>query len=86
MKLVRLVIDKIYEVKAFNKFKPLIDAVDAAVYLVELEPCAEHLHPQVVFLVDHDAEFLASVDGHGPSPAAFGVLAADEVPLDKLRE
>ena len=32
MKLVRLVIDKIYEVKAFNKFKPLIDAVDAAAF------------------------------------------------------
>ena len=32
MKLVRLVLDKIYEIKAFNKFKPLIDAVDAAAF------------------------------------------------------
>jgi hypothetical protein len=37
----------------------------------------------MVFLVDHEAEFLCLVDGHGPAALAFGVLAADEVPLDE---
>ncbi len=32
MKLVRLLIDRLYNIRALNKFKPLIDAVDAAMF------------------------------------------------------
>ena len=51
--------------------------------LLQVEAALHDLDPQVVFLVDHEAEFLGLVDGHGPAALAFGVLAADEVPLDQ---
>ena len=68
MKLVRLVIDKIYEVKAFNKFKPLIDAVDAAAFgpgeTTQMAPhmptAPENMKNALVnsfeFWADHDSE------------------------------
>ena len=37
----------------------------------------------MVFLVDHQAELFAAVDGHGPGALALGMFAADQVPLDE---
>ena len=42
-----------------------------------------HLHPQVIFLVDHQADLLALVDGHAAGAFGLGMLAADELPLDQ---
>ena len=51
--------------------------------LAQVQPALHHLDPQVVLLVDHQAELLAAVDGHGAGALALGMFAADEVPLDE---
>ncbi len=61
----------------------VVDAVDLLPDAVQVEAALHDLDPQVVFLVDHQAELLVPVDGHGPAALAFGVLAADQVPLDE---
>ena len=64
-------------------FDGVVDGVDLFPDAVQVEAALHDLDPQMVFLVDHEAEFLGLVDGHGPAALAFGVLAADEVPLDQ---
>ena len=60
-----------------------VDAVDLLPGVLQIEPAVHHLDPQVVFLVDHQADLLAAVDGHAAGPFALGVLAADQLPLDQ---
>ena len=61
----------------------VVDAVDLLPDAVQVQAALHDLDPQVVFLVDHEAELLGLVDGHGPAALALGVLAADQVPLDE---
>ena len=61
----------------------VVDAVDLLPDALQVQPALHHLDPQVVLLVDHQAELFAAVDGHGPGALALGVLAADQVPLDE---
>ena len=51
--------------------------------LSQVQPAVHHLDPQMVFLVDHQADLLVAVDGHAAGALAFGVLAADQLPLDE---
>ena len=52
--------------------------------LVEGEPAAHDLQPQVVLLVDHDADGLAVVERDAAGAVEHvGQLAADELPLDE---
>jgi hypothetical protein len=41
------------------------------------------LDAQMIFLVDHQADLLAAINGHAAGPFAFGMLAADELALDQ---
>ncbi len=61
----------------------VVDGVDLLPDALQVEAALHDLDPQMVFLVDHEAEFLGLVDGHGPAALALGLLAADEVPLDQ---
>ena len=61
----------------------VVDAVDLLPDAVQVQPALHHLDAQVVLLVDHQAELLVAVDGHGAGALALGVLAADQVPLDE---
>ena len=61
----------------------VVDAVDLFPDAAQVQAALHHLDPQVVLLVDHQAELLAAVDGHGAGALALGVLAADQVPLDE---
>ena len=61
----------------------VVDAVDLLPDAAQLQPALHHLDPQMVLLVDHQAELLAAVDGHGAGALALGVFAADQVPLDE---
>ena len=61
----------------------VVDAVDLLPDALQVQAALHDLHAEVVFLVDHQAELLAAVDGHGAGALALGVLAADEVPLDE---
>src|SRR5208337_583811 len=47
-------------------FNGVVDGVDLFPDAVQVEAALHDLDPQVVFLVDHEAEFLGLVDGHGP--------------------
>ena len=64
-------------------FDQVVDAVDLFPNAVQIEPALHHLDAEVVLLVDHQAELFGAVDGHGAGALAFGVLAADQVPLDE---
>ena len=61
----------------------VVDAVDLFPDALQVEAALQDLDPQMVFLVDHEAECLVLVDGDGAAALAFGQLAADEVPLDE---
>ncbi len=41
------------------------------------------LDAEMIFLVDHQADLLAAVDGHAAGALAFGMFAADQLPLDQ---
>ena len=56
-----------------------VGAVDHRVDLLELESGADRLHPEVILLVDHEAEGLLGIHHHGAARTARRMLAADEV-------
>ncbi len=60
-----------------------VDAVDLLPGVLQIEPAVHDLDPQVIFLVDHQADLFAAVDGHAAGSLAFGVFAADQLPLDQ---
>ena len=50
---------------------------------LQVQPAVHALDPQMVLLVDHQADLLLRIDQHAAGALAFGVLAADELPLDQ---
>ncbi len=60
-------------------FDQVIDAVDLLPGRVQVQTALHHLDPQMVFLIDHQAEFLTGVNGHRPSPFGLRVLPADQL-------
>src|SRR4051794_20123141 len=61
----------------------VIDPVDLLPDGVEVEAAVHDLHPQMIFLIDHQADLLLHVDRNRAGPLAIGVLAADELPLNE---
>ena len=57
-----------------------IDELERA---LQLQTRADRLHPQVIFLVDHDAQRLPAIHDHGAAHALRRMFAADEVALDQ---
>ena len=60
-----------------------VDAVDLLPGGLQVEPAVHHLDAQMVLLVDHQADLLVAVDGHAAGALAFGMFAADQLPLDE---
>ncbi len=46
---------------------------------LQVQSALHDLDPQVVFFVDHQAEFLVRIDGHRPSAFRLGMLPADQL-------
>ena len=61
----------------------VVDVVDLFPGRLQVQPALHHLDAQMILLVDHQAERLARVDGHGSCPFALGVLAADQLSFDQ---
>ncbi len=60
-----------------------VDLVDELERALQLETGANRLHPQVVFLVHHDAQRLAAIHDDRAAHTLRRMLAADEMPLDQ---
>ncbi len=60
-----------------------VDFVDQLEGVLQLQPGANRLHPQMILLVDHDAERLFAVHRDRTANSFGRVLAADEVALDQ---
>ena len=61
----------------------VINRVDLLPGLVKLQAAAHDLNPQMILLVDHQAERLLRIDIDAPRPVGLRQLAADELPLDE---
>ena len=61
----------------------VVELVDRVPAVVEREAAAEDLHPQMVLLVDHQAQVLVVADADAARAVRLGMLAADELPLDE---
>jgi hypothetical protein len=64
----------------------VVELLRAAEGAVELEAGLEHLHAQVVLLVEHDRDRLLGVDRDAARAAARRQFTADQVALDQHRE
>ena len=61
----------------------LVHPLDLLPDALQVEAAVHALDPQVVLLVDHQADLLAAIDRHAPRALGLGELAADELPLDE---
>ena len=61
----------------------VVDAVDLLPDALQVQAALHDLDAQVVLFVDHQAELLVAVDGHGAGALALGVLAADQLAFDE---
>ena len=67
-----------------TRFQGVVEPVDVLPRLVEGEPAAEDLQPQVVLLVDHHADRLLVVEGDAAGSVEHGgEFPADELPLEE---
>ena len=61
----------------------VVDDLDLLPRAVEVEAAVHALDAEVILLVDHQAHLLEPVDRHPAGPLRVGMLAADELTLDK---
>jgi len=59
-----------------------VDFIEKFEGLFQLQTRAHRLHPEMIFLVDHDAERLPPIHDHCAAGAFGRVLAADQMALD----
>ena len=55
----------------------VVDLVNVLPGVDQVQAAVHHLDPQMIFLIDHQADLLVTVDGHAAGPFAIGVFAAD---------
>ena len=60
-----------------------IELIDLLPGVFQVESAVHHLDPQMIFLVDHQADLFVAVDRDAAGSLAFGVLAADQLALDQ---
>ena len=60
-----------------------VNLVDELKCLFQLKTRTNRLHPEMIFLVDHDAERLPPIHHHRAAGALRGMLATDQVALDQ---
>ena len=68
-------------IQFFFQFR--IKIINRAPRLLQLQSRTQRLHPQMVFLVDHHGKSFFAVQNQAAAGAFRGVLAADEMALDK---
>src|SRR5690606_33994750 len=61
----------------------IIEGADFVPALFEGEAATEHLHSQVVLLIDHQADGFARADADSPGSMRLSMLPADELALDE---
>ena len=61
----------------------VVDLVDVLPGFVQGQATAQHLKPKLIFLVDHEADRLALVEGDAARPLSSGDLAANQLPFDQ---
>jgi hypothetical protein len=64
-------------------FQRAVHFIDQLKCALQLQAGANRLHPQMVFLVDHDAQGLPAVHDHRAPDALRRMLAADQMALDQ---
>src|SRR4030095_4215712 len=64
-------------------FESAVNLVDQFERAFQLQSRANRLHPEMLFLVNHDAERLLAIHDHRTANALGGVLATDEMAFDK---
>src|SRR5215469_7620115 len=64
-------------------FEKGVRGVDSGPGLAKLKPRAERLHPEMVLLINHDAQGFVPVQNQSAAGALGGVLATDQMPLDE---
>src|SRR5438067_459267 len=65
------------------RFERAVDLVHHFKNGFELQSRPDRLHPQMIFLIDHNAHGLFPVHHDRAAEAFRGVLAADQMPLDE---
>jgi hypothetical protein len=60
-----------------------IDLINGLPGLLQLQPGAQRLHPQMILLIDHDAERLFAIENQAAAGILGRVFPANQVPLDQ---
>src|SRR6476469_9681877 len=64
-------------------FESAVNFVDQFERAFQLQSRANRLHPEMIFLVDHDAKRLLAIHDDRTATAFGGVLPTDEMALDE---
>ena len=64
-------------------FDHVVNGVGLLPGCVEIEPAIHNLNAEVIFFVDHQAEFFFGMDRDRPSAVTVGVLTTNQLSFDK---